>query len=72
MDSSRTDDRPIGFGRKGERVAKTPIRTFPPNRGGLTVGDQCLLGLCPKPCRSTKPTRAGDSLVAENPQMSQM
>ena len=26
------------LGRKGERVAKTPIRSLPPRRGGLTVG----------------------------------
>lgn len=30
----------MGFGRKGERVAKTPIRVLPPSRGGRTVGDQ--------------------------------
>ena len=30
----------MGLGRKGERVAKTPIRVLPPNRGGRTVGDQ--------------------------------
>ena len=40
MCSSRTDDSPIGFGRKGERVANTPIRTFPPSLGGRTVGLQ--------------------------------
>ena len=28
------------FGRKGERVANTPMRVFPPRRGGRTVGDQ--------------------------------
>ena len=28
------------LGRKGERVAKTPIRWLPPSRGGRTVGDQ--------------------------------
>ena len=27
----------IGFGLTGERVANTPIRLLPPNRGGLTV-----------------------------------
>ena len=26
---------------EGERVAKTPIRFFPPRRGGFTVADQC-------------------------------
>ena len=30
----------MGLGRKGERVAKTPIRVLPPSRGGRTVGDQ--------------------------------
>ena len=40
MPSSRTDESPMGFGRNGERVAKTPIRSFPPSRGGRTVGDQ--------------------------------
>ena len=40
MASSRTLDRPRGLGRKGERVAKTPIRVLPPRRGGRTVGDQ--------------------------------
>lgn len=29
-----------GLGRKGERVANTPILLFPPSRGGRTVGDQ--------------------------------
>ncbi len=29
----------MGLGRKGERVAKTPRRAFPPKRGGRTVGD---------------------------------
>ena len=28
------------LGRKGERVANTPIRVLPPSRGGRTVGDQ--------------------------------
>lgn len=37
--SSSTDESPIGFGLNGERVAKTPMRTFPPRRGGRTVGD---------------------------------
>ena len=32
----------MGLGRKGERVANTPIRAFPPSRGGRTVGDQVL------------------------------
>ena len=32
-----TDDSPILLGRKGERVAKTPILLFPPRRGGRTV-----------------------------------
>ena len=30
----------MGLGRKGERVANTPMRAFPPRRGGRTVGDQ--------------------------------
>ena len=32
----------MGLGRKGDRVAKTPIRRLPPSRGGRTVGDQSL------------------------------
>ena len=40
--SSFTEDSPTGFGRKGERVANTPIRVFPPSLGGLTVGDQSV------------------------------
>ena len=31
----------MGWGRKGDRLAMTPIRVFPPRRGGRTVGDQC-------------------------------
>ena len=38
--SSRTQLRPMGLGRKGERVAKTPMRVLPPSLGGRTVGDQ--------------------------------
>ena len=30
----------MGLGRKGERVANTPKRAFPPSLGGRTVGDQ--------------------------------
>ena len=30
----------MALGRKGDRVANTPIRRFPPSRGGRTVGDQ--------------------------------
>ena len=30
----------MGLGRKGDRVAKTPMRVLPPSRGGRTVGDQ--------------------------------
>lgn len=30
----------MGLGRKGDRVANTPMRVFPPSRGGRTVGDQ--------------------------------
>ena len=29
----------MGLGRKGARVANTPMRTLPPSRGGRTVGD---------------------------------
>ena len=42
ISSRRTQLRPMGLGRKGERVAKTPIRAFPPSRGGRTVGDQVV------------------------------
>ena len=38
--SRRTQESPMGFGRKGERVANTPRRSLPPRRGGRTVGDQ--------------------------------
>ena len=38
--SSFTEESPIGLGRNGLRVAKTPTRLFPPSRGGLTVGLQ--------------------------------
>ena len=37
---SCTEDKPMGLGRKGERVANTPMRVLPPRRGGRTVGDQ--------------------------------
>ena len=40
--TSSTQDRPMGLGRKGDRVANTPIRALPPSRGGRTVGDQGL------------------------------
>ena len=40
MPSSFTQLSPSAFGRKGERVANTPSRVFPPRRGGRTVGDQ--------------------------------
>ena len=29
----------MGLGRKGERVANTPMAALPPSRGGRTVGD---------------------------------
>ena len=35
-----TLDKPIGLGRKGDLVANTPTRLFPPSLGGLTVADQ--------------------------------
>ena len=38
--SSFTEESPIGFGLYGERVANTPMRLFPPRRGGFTIGDQ--------------------------------
>ena len=38
--SSRTEDSPRALGRKGERVANTPMRRLPPSLGGRTVGDQ--------------------------------
>ena len=40
--SSRTQLRPMGLGRKGDRVANTPIRALPPSRGGRTVGDHSV------------------------------
>ena len=41
--SSLTQESPSGLGLKGERVAKTPSRLFPPSLGGRTVGDQSSL-----------------------------
>ena len=43
MPSSRTQDSPSALGRKGERVANTPMRVLPPSLGGRTVGDQSAL-----------------------------
>lgn len=43
-DSTRTEERPREFGRKGERVAKTPIDLLPPSLGGRTVGCQFISG----------------------------
>ena len=64
MPSSRTQDRPMGLGRKGERVANTPMRVLPPSRGGRTVGDQSERRL-PENCqisqmweKSSRPRRA--------------
>ena len=34
-----TQVNPMGLGRNGLRVANTPMRSDPPKRGGLTVGD---------------------------------
>ena len=41
----RTDDNPRALGRNGERVAKTPIFSLPPNSGGRTTSEvaACLL-----------------------------
>lgn len=39
MRSSFTQVSPMGLGRKGLRVANTPLRLVPPRRGGLTVGN---------------------------------
>lgn len=52
--SNRTQDSPIWLGRKGDRVANTPIRVLPPNRGrtdGLATNDPVSLG---KTARSTR------------------
>lgn len=49
-----TTDSPIGFGRNGERVAKTPRRLLPPSLGGLTVGDQAVLRFAEKPQMSQR------------------
>jgi len=43
--SSFTADRPMGLGRKVERVANTPSRRLPPRRGGRTVGCQRPAGM---------------------------
>lgn len=39
----------MGLGRNGERVANTPMRLFPPSRGGFTMGDH------PARCTSENP-----------------
>ena len=52
--SSFTLERPRGFGRNGERVAKTPRRSFPPSRGGRTSGDQGLPKFSEKPQMSQR------------------
>ena len=36
----------MALGRKGERVANTPMRALPPSRGGRTVGDQSFRTAC--------------------------
>ena len=36
----------MALGRKGERVANTPMRALPPSRGGRTVGDQFFRTAC--------------------------
>ena len=36
------EDRPMGLGRKGERVANTPMRVLPPSRGGPHRGGPAL------------------------------
>ena len=43
----------MGLGRKGDRVANTPMRVFLPSRGGRTVGTRCSepLGKTPTPPR---------------------
>ena len=48
----------MGFGRNGERVANTPMRVFPPSRGGRTVGDQV---------RRTEAEKTQTSQMWENP-----
>lgn len=44
-----TQDNPIGLGRNGERVAKTPRRSLPPRRGGRTVRPLCSCLLAENP-----------------------
>ena len=45
----RTDDNPSALGRKGEREAKTPTFSLPPNTGGLTTGADILRGFAENP-----------------------
>ena len=52
ISSSLTQERPMGFGLKGERVAKTPILLFPPRRGGRTVGFHLSLSTSEKSHKS--------------------
>ena len=59
--SSSTQESPNGFGRNGERVANTPICSFPPSLGGLTVG-----------CHSSPPAGTPPRRFAENSHISQM
>ena len=47
----RTHERPKPLGRKGERVAKTPIRRLPPKRGGRTVRLPLTEGLLAENCQ---------------------
>ena len=53
MPSSFTLERPKGLGRKGERVANTPIRVLPPKRGGRTVGDH-VSRTAPENCHTSQ------------------
>ena len=51
----------MGLGRKGDRVAKTPMRVLPPSRGGRTVGDQA----CPdRPGNTPQQPDVGKALQA--------
>ena len=57
----------MGFGRKGERVAKTPIRVLPPSRGGRTVGEVLrffLRGLPDGPVKDPDEPDVGEVLQA--------
>ena len=80
--SSFTQLSPKEFGRKGERVANTPKRVFPPRRGGLTVGlnflpsdsENCQMSQrwlnCSMPLRASFARNSGSNTIFETAEQS--